>query len=333
MDKLEDYIGQKFNMLTVIGVGSKVTSIGRRYDTFDCRCDCGNISKNIIVYEVIKGRIKSCGCLLHRKGPGIHQDSMTHGFTSQYAPRWKRLLYQVWADLKQRCNNPKTTNYDDYGGRGITYAPEWEDFETFKDWAIDHGYREGVTLDRIDVNGNYEPDNCRWVDWTIQANNKRDNVIIKVGDEIHTIAEWARITGAKSPNIQYRYEDAKYDPSIAIDPEYLRNKTKQLITFEGETHDIREWAKIKGLTYSIINWRIKNGWDVEKALNTPSKNTKSTKTITVDGEEHTVQEWSQINGIGITTIYERISRGWSEEAAVTIPPHSGVVHEPELVMA
>lgn len=94
--------------------------------------------------------------------------------------------------MRKRCNNKNATNYSDYGGRGITICTEWNSFLNFKEWALSHGYSDEMSIDRIDVNGNYEPNNCRWVDSVAQANNRRASKYYTVNGVTHTLAEWAR---------------------------------------------------------------------------------------------------------------------------------------------
>lgn len=122
-----------------------------------------------------------------------------------------------------------------------------------------------------------------------------------------------------------RYKSGTHTENEIIDSNYLRDLRKKIISYNGETHDICEWAKIKGLTYSTINWRLKNGWTLEDTLETPMVKHRQ-RIIEIDGETHTINEWAKLNKIGITTIYERLSKGWSEQDAVTIPPRSGVKH-------
>lgn len=113
-------------------------------------------------------------------------------------------IYNIWRSMRQRCSNSKCKNYKHYGGKGITVCPEWEDFQTFHKWAVEHGYSDELTIDRIDVNGNYEPSNCRWVSYKIQANNKSDSKFIEVNGISHTIAEWGDITGIQKATIWAR---------------------------------------------------------------------------------------------------------------------------------
>lgn len=147
-----------------------------------CRCSCGN-EKLIPVVSLAKGQIKSCGCLVKEQ---IKTLSLKHG--GEGTP-----LYGVWASIKARCLYPNAANYENYGGRGIAICQEWlDDFVVFKDWATNSGYSKGLQIDRIDVNGNYCPENCRWVTPKVNANNRRNNVRLELFGESKTVAEWSR---------------------------------------------------------------------------------------------------------------------------------------------
>lgn len=134
-----------------------------------CRCDCGSeVTKPL--KRLRSGGVSSCGCL---KIDTISDVNRKHSKTVK-----KPRLYKVWVGMRQRCNDPNHKSYANYGGRGIAVCVEWDDFLAFEEWAIANGYDETApygecTLDRIDVDGNYEPSNCRWVDSITQANNKR----------------------------------------------------------------------------------------------------------------------------------------------------------------
>lgn len=160
----ESYIGMKKNFLTV----REITRLPNGHRALLCECDCGN-AKAIEPAQWEQGIVKSCGC----KHDELQKESSTiHGHSGDR-------LYKVYGGMKQRCYNKNSTNYPNYGGRGIRICQEWlEDFMNFYQWAMDNGYdynaeRGECTIDRIDVNGNYEPSNCRWVSEQAQARNKR----------------------------------------------------------------------------------------------------------------------------------------------------------------
>lgn len=178
MDKrIKDLTGQKFNRLTVI----EFSHTKNRKSFWMCECICGN--KKVIRSDSLKdGNVKSCGCLNFENGTVTHNMSKTK-------------IYHVWATMKNRCKNSNDKNFHHYGGRGITYCDEWEKFELFYEWAVDNGYKEGLTLERVDVNGDYEPINCIWITHAEQQNNKRDNVLITYRNKTQNIAQWARELG------------------------------------------------------------------------------------------------------------------------------------------
>ncbi len=102
-------------------------------------------------------------------------------------------LYDVWKQMLKRCYRKENSNYKWYGARGITVCKRWQEYKAFEKWALKNGYKEGLSLDRINVNGNYTPQNCRWATWEEQSRNMRINVFYTVGNETHTLSEWARI--------------------------------------------------------------------------------------------------------------------------------------------
>lgn len=108
----------------------------------------------------------------------------------------KTRLKTIWTNMKSRCNNPNVKAYPRYGGRGIEVCREWSDsFKAFEKWALENGYSENLTIDRIDVNGNYCPENCRFVTYTENNQNRRDNVLLEFNGEVHCLTEWSRIMG------------------------------------------------------------------------------------------------------------------------------------------
>lgn len=131
-------------------------------------------------------------------------------------------LYRIWRAMRDRCQRKGNVHYDNYGGRGITVCVEWQDYETFKAWAYQSGYQDGLSIDRIDNDGNYEPSNCRWATVSEQCNNKRNNRIIEFNGEAHTATEWSRITGIPYRTIQSRINRDKLPPEKVFAKKHLR---------------------------------------------------------------------------------------------------------------
>lgn len=124
--------------------------------------------------------------------------------TKVYDGRSKTKLYSVWKTMKYRCSNKNNHKYKNYGGRGIKVCDEWKDYSLFKAWALSNGYRDNLTIDRVDVDGNYEPNNCRWVDMKTQQRNRSNNKLIEYKGETKCLSEWVEITGIGHKTILYR---------------------------------------------------------------------------------------------------------------------------------
>lgn len=194
MERKEVVIGQKYGRMLVIGYG---TTTKNRFKKWLCRCDCGK-EKEAYEYSLKNGTTLSCGCL--------HKERFSHARHNLTGTK----IYNVWKGIKARCYNTHSDTYRNYGGRGIKMCDEWRDNpEKFIQWAYANGYKESYTrkecsLDRIDVNGDYEPTNCRWVDSTCQSYNRRDNVLLTCNGESHNLLEWEQITGIKKATIYAR---------------------------------------------------------------------------------------------------------------------------------
>lgn len=204
--KKPNLIGQKFGYFTVVGFGeTRERNNGKLVRTWDCVCVCGN-HRYLTTHEVTTEKRKSCGCKQKEfrvKSATIHGDSHTR-------------LHNTWSGMRARCYTKSDYHYKWYGERGIKMCDEWKDnYVAFKEWALQNGYDENLTIDRIDNDGNYCPENCRWVTMKVQSNNTR------------------------------------------------RNKFYEAF---GEKHTLSEWADIKGASRELLKGRVKNGWDIERAL-------------------------------------------------------------------
>jgi len=204
-----DRIGERFGRLTIkrfIGTNKYWQGI------WECECDCGNTT-TVHYSNLHSGTTKSCGCL--KKESTIKRNTK-HGLSG--GEKNPTRLYKIWLHMRGRCLNVNNQDYKHYGARGISICKEWDDYKNFYDWSIENGYKNNLTIERIDNNGNYEPVNCKWATRKEQARNTRNN---------------------------------------------------PLISFNGLTKTIPEWAETLGVSYNALRKRIHSGWDIERAFNQP----------------------------------------------------------------
>lgn len=182
--------GKKFGKLTVIEFAF-TNKHGQAM--WKCKCECG-AEKTVLGSHLTSGHTVSCG---------KHARHFKHG------QRYTR-LYRIWLGMKERCSNPNHTNFNLYGGRGITVCDDWKhSFETFREWAMANGYADGLSIDRIDSNKGYCPDNCRWETNFAQNNNKRSSVMISYAGTTHNLKEWSIISGINYYTLYSRYKAGK----------------------------------------------------------------------------------------------------------------------------
>jgi hypothetical protein len=192
--------------------------------------------------------------------------SKTHGM------RHSR-LYRIWTLMIQRCKNQNLNYYDRYGGRGIKVCDQWMDFEVFAEWAKENGYEEGLSIDRIDVNGIYEPKNCKWSTDLEQARNKRNSKFITIDGVSKTIAEWAEISGLPYKTLQRRiYTGCKEEDLLKPIGEHWQH-----VEIKGITKPLSVWAKEAGLQYTTVQRRYKRGVRGEDLLKKGRLNKKYDK--------------------------------------------------------
>lgn len=177
----------------------------------------------------------------------------------------KSKLFSIWHGMCERCNNPKHSSYEKYGGRGIKICDEWLNSKDFFKWALSNGYKEGLTIDRIDVNGNYEPSNCRWVDWITQANNTSRNHYLTINGETKTVAQWARLNNIPYHHV-YRRVEIGWTVEKAVTTPIKQNMTA---TYKGKTQTLLEWSKELNCDVKTLYARKKNGWEDEQIIGRP----------------------------------------------------------------
>lgn len=206
--KVHDLTGKKFGLLTVIGLAETDT----RKTYWVCKCDCGNM-KTVRSDSLLCGAIKSCGCIKRK------QDEVNLTKNHRHKMSGTR-IYSEWQGMKGRCYNKGNARYADWGGRGIEVCEQWRNsFESFYTWAMANGYQDNLTIDRIDNNGNYCPENCRWVGQQEQCRNRRSNINITIGNSTRTLMEWCEIFQVDYKNVNARYHRNK---NATID--YLFNR-------------------------------------------------------------------------------------------------------------
>ena len=208
--KMRISIGDKFSRWTVIEKG---TPNKWGYSTWVCRCECGNI-RTIAQSELIQGRTKSCGCYRRELSSKQH---IKHGGCNDR-------LYEIWHSMKSRCSHDKKTLSKRYAGIGIKVCDEWADsYEEFKKWALENGYNENAkqyecTIDRIKPDGDYCPENCRWVNAKLQSNNRHNTIYLSLDGVTKPIAIWADDIGISLDVLYHRYKSGWAEKDILTKP-------------------------------------------------------------------------------------------------------------------
>lgn len=253
MGKIVDLTRQRFGRLIVIEKAGH--SKGNRLQWL-CKCDCGNF-KITTSSDLKSGKVRSCGCL--------RKETTSKMAKSRSKSRIKHnksntRIYRIWSTMKQRCYNSKCFSYKWYGKKGIKICDEWKNnFIFFYNWAIDNGYKENLSIDRIDVNGNYEPSNCRWVDNIIQQNNKTNNKIIIYKNKKYTMSQLSKILNLKYCNIKYRLK-ANWKME-ELDNKKEEDKLNKIFLIGNICNDleIKETANSKILSFNLaVQRKFKN---------------------------------------------------------------------------
>lgn len=190
---LENLVGIKFNKLTVIE--RDFSRKDRPY--WKCRCDCGNTVS--VRADLLKnGNTKACGCMYRKHNQALQGNHSR--------------MYEIYNGMKKRCYNENCKSFKFYGEQGITVCDEWlgeNGFIAFRDWSVKNGYSDNLSIDRINPNLPYSPNNCRWAQWGVQANNKRNNLMIEYAGKTQTLANWCRELNLNYSKVRQRIYNGK----------------------------------------------------------------------------------------------------------------------------
>lgn len=316
MKEADCYSGKRIGRLTLIEKNRIPSTHGHTVGGWLCRCDCGN-EKVIRTYALglEKGRTQSCGC--YQREMTSKRSSSSDG-DSRKSSKYFR-LYTAWCNMKARCYSEGNDDYQNYGGRGIKVCADWKNnYLSFKDWALKNGFdyrktSQEQSIDRIDVNGDYRPDNCRWTDLQTQASNKTSNIYVWLDGRRYTQQEIAKKYHMGHKTIAYRINQG-WDTEKVIAAAYqnLDSSNQLHITINGETKTLVEWSKVSGVKEPTLRSRYMRGIrgaELIKPANQSLNYHKSMKRIQVDGELFTFSELSKQTGLNEKTLRQRYDKG------------------------
>lgn len=206
-ENIVDLTGERFGRLTVMSLSDKRSG---RKTYYDCLCDCGN--KKTIRSDVLKSQTRSCGCLRNEQAKvNLVKNHKHKGSQTE--------LHYRWLHMKGRCYNPNNEKFHRYGGRGISVCEEWkEDYEAFRDWAYGNGYKKGLSIERVDVDGNYSPENCTWIPVERQSNNRGSTIWIEYQGDRLSLMEWSKKLGINYGTLNSRYRRSGMRPPELFSP-------------------------------------------------------------------------------------------------------------------
>ena len=268
-NKFKDETGNRYGKLVVImRAPDRIDAKGEKHTRFICKCDCGNYTEED-GHTLRIGHAKSCGCLKV-------EASTIHGGKGSR-------LYGVWCGIKRRCYNPNLPSFKYYGARGIGICDEWkDDFAAFRDWAFSHGYDENAekfecTIDRINVNKGYSPDNCRFVSMKVQANNRTNTVKIDSGHgEMVTVNDISEATGIANYTIRSRIDSGwTYD-------QIINTPVANIYSYGMASGTRSDFDAVLGFEDGTIAKRMRHGMNFEEAIQTPVANNATSAVFFVD---------------------------------------------------
>lgn len=305
-----DLTGQRFGRLVVVSRAPNYESSSRTA-RWNCICDCGKETITNAT-QLRTGGSVSCGCY---SAEDAGKRAFKHG-------AHKDKLYKVYVAMRQRCENPNNPAYPNYGGRGISVCEEWR--ASYASFAMHMGDRPSSrhTIERIDVNGHYCPDNVVWATRGQQARNKRTNVMIEFDGRVRCLTDWANTIGISEGNLHWRIYTAKWPLRKALTTP--PDQTTLVATWNGSTKTLKEWSDETGIPYGTLHRRIfKQEWPVDKAFSEPIKE-QAPSLVSYKGRTQSLPDWAEELQIPVRLLRSRVyEQGWSIERAFTEPPNKG----------
>jgi len=304
---LKDLTSLKVNRLLVIDFAGRD---GNKRNYWNCKCDCGNITL-VRQDNLINGVAKSCGC---RQLETVGMRGWKHGVSNT---RIVKILYGMIC----RCHNPKTPYYKYYGGRGIKVCDEWQhDSKVFYDWAINNGYKDGLSIDRINNDGNYEPNNCRWATQKEQINNKRQTQsqkYITYNDKTLNLSEWSKVLNISVGVLGSRVWQGWDDERVVSTP-LGYDISDRMVNVNGENMNLTQAVKSFGAVYETVRSRLSRGLSIDESLNRPLG---AHKLVNIDGNIMCLIDATKYLGIPYRTFRWRVQHGWTKIEALMIPSY------------
>lgn len=294
-------------MITLLGEEKKINGLWHT----KIKCKCG-IVKFKPRSRILNGELKSCGCLKYESYKSI----ITHGASSKNSEHAN--IYSRWRGIITRCYNKNDRTYKNYGGRGVEMCEEWkESFESFRDWALENGYKKELSIDRIDNNKGYNPDNCRWVNHTVQGNNRRTNIYVVLNGQRKTLKQWCEHLGCNYTMANKRYRRGVRGYQL------FSSAKRQPYTEEEELYLIKNWgiktdeeiSEFLGRTESSVRSKA-NNMKIEK----PNRRFRAFDNGKV--VEGTYKELSKKLGVKMDRIYH-LSRNGRLKEIKKIPNSAG----------
>jgi len=315
MSRMKDITGQRFHRLVAL---EPMFQDKKGQWHWRCACDCGNECV-VVGVDLRNGRAHSCGCYARE---AVSKREFIHGLSGHS-------IYRIHRGMMLRCYDPSNKAYKYYGVRGITVCEEWHKFEIFYEWALKNGYEDKLTIERINVNGNYCPENCTWIPKEEQANNKQNSLWFTYNGETKILKHWADDLGQDYHTLYRRVITLGWDIERAF--KEVTRAPVMLLTYKGETKPIKQWSRETGID---IYYRIHvGGWTVEEAFTLPPNarpyrkpGRKEDELITFNGKTLSLVGWSEEINIPLKTLKSRLfDKHWSVHRTLTEPMHYNMV--------